>query len=132
MASAEEVVRGFCDAVSARDTEVLRPYLADDVVYHNIGMPAAIGVEDVLADLAGQWAMFGSVYEWEIVHIASVGDVVLTERTDRVGGDGPTMPVPVMGVFEVRDGRIAHLRDYFDLALVGKLGAGEDVAALLP
>jgi limonene-1,2-epoxide hydrolase len=32
--------------------------------------------------------------------------------------DGGELALPVMGVFEVRDGRIAAWRDYFDLATV--------------
>ncbi|MET0473326.1 MAG: limonene-1,2-epoxide hydrolase family protein, partial [Mycobacterium sp.] len=32
--------------------------------------------------------------------------------------DGRRIDLPVMGVFEVRDGRIAAWRDYFDLATV--------------
>jgi len=41
-------------------------------------------------------------------------------------------PVPVMGTFEVRDGRIVQWRDYFDMALTGRLMGGEDVRSLLP
>ncbi len=37
-----------------------------------------------------------------------------------------------MGTFEVRAGRIVQWRDYFDLALVSKLMAGDDAASLLP
>jgi limonene-1,2-epoxide hydrolase len=46
--------------------------------------------------------------------------------------NGVTAPVPVMGTFEVRDGRIVHWRDYFDMGLTGRLMGGEDVASLLP
>ena len=38
--------------------ESLRAYLADDVVYQNTGMPTAAGVDEVLANVAGQFAMF--------------------------------------------------------------------------
>jgi limonene-1,2-epoxide hydrolase len=41
---------------------------------------------------------------------------VLTERVDRfVFGETP-VAVPVMGAFEIRDGKISAWRDYFDLA----------------
>lgn len=57
---------------------------------------------------------------------------MLTERVDVITANGVTAPVPVMGTFEIRDGRIVAWRDYFDMALVGRLMAGEDSATLLP
>ena len=132
MATSEQVVRQFCDAVSKRDAELLRPMLADDVVYQNVGMPATTGIEDVLANVQGQWQMFSGVYEFQMVNIASAGDIVLTERIDVVGAEGQSNPVPLMGAFEVRDGKITRWRDYFDSSLIGKMMSGEDVTNLLP
>ncbi len=57
---------------------------------------------------------------------------MLTERVDEVTANGVTAPVPVMGTFEVRNGRIVRWRDYFDMGLTGRLMSGEDVTALLP
>jgi limonene-1,2-epoxide hydrolase len=129
--SSEEVVREFCALVSKRDVEVLRPLLDDEVVYHNIGMPATRGIEATLANLAGQWEMFSATYEWELRNLAVNGDTVLTERIDRVGPPGIVAPVPLMGVFEVRNGKIKDWRDYFDSALVGKLLGGDDTTELI-
>jgi limonene-1,2-epoxide hydrolase len=128
--SPEEVVRQFCSLVSKRDVDALRPLLDDDVVYHNIGMPASEGIEATLANVAGQWEMFPDSYEYEVRHLAASGNAVLTERIDRIGV-GVVAPVPVMGTFEVRDGKITHWRDYFDAALAGKLMAGEDTTGLI-
>jgi limonene-1,2-epoxide hydrolase len=131
-AKPEDVVRAFCDAVSKRDAEVLRPLLADGAVYHNVGMVPSVGVEAVLANLEGQWQMFSVVYDFQVRNLAASGDVVLTERVDVVGADGGSMPVPVMGAFEVRDGRITHWRDYFDTGLIARMSAGDDVSDLVP
>src|ERR1700685_3625278 len=128
--SSEEVVREFCALVSKRDVDVLRPLLDDDIVYHNIGMPATRGIEATLANLVGQWEMFSATYEWEIRNLAVNGNIVLTERIDSVGPPGVTAPVPLMGIFEVRNGKIKDWRDYFDSALVGKLLGGEDTTEL--
>lgn len=57
---------------------------------------------------------------------------MLTERVDEVTANGVMAPVPVMGTFEVRDGRIVQWRDYFDMGLTGRLIGGEDVTSLLP
>ena len=38
-----------------------------------------------------------------------------------------------MGAFDLRDGKIVAWRDYFDMGLIGRLMAGEDVdRTLLP
>jgi limonene-1,2-epoxide hydrolase len=120
MRSAEEVVREFCDAVSQRDADLLRPYFSDDVVYHNIPMDPAEGIEATMATID----MFLSIcegLEFEIHHLASDGAAVLTERTDTFTMQGRTAPLPVMGVFHVRDGKITAWRDYFDMGQVNAI-----------
>jgi len=52
---------------------------------------------------------------WEIRHIVADGDVVLTERLDHFVVGDARISVPCMGVFELRDGKIAAWRDYWDL-----------------
>ena len=54
--------------------------------------------------------------DWEIIQIAASGDVVLTERIDRFIGTDKTIELPVMGTFEMSDGKISAWRDYFDMA----------------
>jgi len=117
------VVRRFCESVSMKDIDRLRPLLTDDVVYHNIPMEPANGLEATLDALSGLFAMFETI-EFKVLNLASEGDVVLTERVDILSTDTATAPVPVMGIFEVRDGRISAWRDYFDLAQVGRLLGG--------
>jgi limonene-1,2-epoxide hydrolase len=53
--------------------------------------------------------------EFEVLGIASSGDLVFTERIDRFRMMGKTVALPVAGVFQVRDGKIAAWRDYFDM-----------------
>jgi len=106
-----------------KDIDRLRPLLTDDVVYHNIPMEPANGLEATLDALSGLFAMFETI-EFKVLNLASEGDVVLTERVDILSTDTATAPVPVMGIFEVRDGRISAWRDYFDLAQVGRLLGG--------
>jgi limonene-1,2-epoxide hydrolase len=129
--SPEEVVREFCASVSKRDEGLVRPLLADDVVYHNIGMAPSVGIDATVENLAGQWAMFPTTYEFEMRTAAAAGDVVLTERIDHIGSVETSYPVPVMGAFEVRDGKIVRWRDYFDTGLLGKMMGGEDVSGLI-
>lgn len=124
MGSPEATVREFCELVSTKDLEKLRPLLTEDVVYHNIPMEPSEGIEATLEALSTFFGMFKSM-EFQILNIASAGEVVLTERIDVLSTDAASAPLPVMGTFEVRDGRISAWRDYFDMAQVGKLlGAG--------
>ena len=117
MASPEEVVRDFCAAVSKRDASLLRPYFTDDVVYHNIPMDPAEGIEATMGVIEMFLGMCERL-EFEIHHLSSDGATVLTERTDTFTMKGTTAPLPVMGAFHVRDGKIAAWRDYFDMGQV--------------
>lgn len=120
----ESTVRQFCDAFGKGDAEALRPFFTDDVVYHNIPMEPAVGVDAAVAVLAGFFAMADRV-EIRITHLATAGDVVLTERIDEFTVGSTVAPLPVMGTFELSGGRIRAWRDYFDLAQVTAMFSGE-------
>ena len=117
MASAEQVVRDFCAAASTRDPEALRSFFSDDIVYHNIPMDPAEGIEATMAVL-NMFVTICEGLEFELHHVASDGATVLTERTDTFTINGRTAPLPVMGAFHVVDGKITAWRDYFDMAQV--------------
>ena len=117
MPSAEQVVRDFCAAASSRDPEALRSYFSDDVVYHNIPMEPAEGIEATMA-VVNMFVGMCDALEFEVHHLASDGTTVLTERTDTFTIKGKTAPLPVMGAFHVADGKITAWRDYFDMGQV--------------
>ncbi|GAB3018438.1 limonene-1,2-epoxide hydrolase family protein [Mycobacterium bourgelatii] len=134
MSSPIEVVREFCALMERRDPEALRPLLANNAVYQNVGMPAFTGVDAIVENLGAQFSMFPDAYAFEIVNIAADGPVVLTERLDYIQTPNGTKPaIPVMGTFVVGDdGKITRWTDYFDLNLTIKLLQGEDISALVP
>jgi limonene-1,2-epoxide hydrolase len=115
--NAERVVRDLCSALEKHDAEAFRPLLTDDVIYHNIPMEPAVGIEAAITFLAGFFAMFEST-AITILNLAVQGNVVLTERVDTFTLGEKTAPLPVMGAFEIRDGRVCAWRDYFDMAQV--------------
>jgi limonene-1,2-epoxide hydrolase len=117
MPSAEQVVRDFCAAASTRDPEVLRAFFSDDIVYHNIPMEPAEGLEATMA-VINMFVNMCEALEFEVHHLASDGSTVLTERTDTFTINGKTAPLPVMGAFHVVDGKITAWRDYFDMGQV--------------
>ena len=132
MSEAADVVRRFCDLMATRDTSALRPLLADDAVYQNTGMPASVGAEAIVENLAGQFGAFPDSYEYKTINLAADGDVVLTERLDLIKTPTGVQGVPVMGTFVVRAGKITRWTDYWDTTLPAKMMTGEDVSALVP
>jgi limonene-1,2-epoxide hydrolase len=120
---AERVVRDLCDAFAKHDAEAIRPLLADDVVYHNMPMDPIVGIEDAVGFINGFFGMFDSLVI-ETLHLAVIGSVVLTERIDTFTLGDAVCPLPVMGTFEVRNGKISAWRDYFDMAQITAMVSG--------
>ena len=109
-----DVVRAFIAAWNANDLDAIVSFLADDVFYHNIPVEPIRGraaVEQYLRG-AGPW----DSVQWDLLSIAENGSKVLTERIDGFVIKGARVSLPVMGTFELENGRITAWRDYFDLA----------------
>ncbi len=121
---AERVVRDMCDAFAKHDAEALRPYFTDDVVYHNIPMDPAVGLDATIAFVEGFFAMCDGM-TIETLHLAVRDNIVLTERVDTFKVGDIVAALPVMGTFEMRDGKISAWRDYFDLGQITKMLSGE-------
>jgi limonene-1,2-epoxide hydrolase len=109
-----ETVLAFCEAWGRLDMDRIIAMLAPEIEYHNIPLQPLAGKVEVERYLRSV-GPFESC-EWEVVSIAANGDKVLTERIDRMVTGGVSISLPVMGVFEVADGKIRRWRDYFDLA----------------
>jgi limonene-1,2-epoxide hydrolase len=133
MVDAIQVVQDFCNLMVKRDAEALRPFLAEDAIYQNVGKPPCVGVAAIVQNLASQFAAFPDSYEYRMENIAAHCEVVLTERLDMIRDPaGRLHGVPVMGAFEVRGGKIQRWTDYWDSALVAKMLGGDDVSDLVP
>jgi limonene-1,2-epoxide hydrolase len=74
----------------------------------------AVGTEAIRVVL-GMFVPPAEQIDWEILSIASSGNVVFTERVDRFVIGGTQIELPVAGVFEIEGGKITAWRDYFDL-----------------
>jgi limonene-1,2-epoxide hydrolase len=120
---AEKLVREFCDAFGKHDAAALRPFFTDDVVYHNIPMDPAVGIDATIAFIEGFFGMCDGMVI-ETTHLAVRDNVVLTERIDTFTMGQITAPLPVMGTFEIRDGKICAWRDYFDMAQITAMLSG--------
>ena len=109
-----ELVRKFCAEWTKPDIPKMMDYFTDDAVYHNMPLQPIKG-KDAIQGVIEQFLAPFERGDWEITHIAAAGDTVLTERIDRFIGE-KTVELPVMGTFEIADGKIAAWRDYFDMA----------------
>jgi limonene-1,2-epoxide hydrolase len=110
----EAFVAAFIAAWPGGDATELASFFSEDAVYHNGPMEPIRGREAIHASLASFMGMGGEVGV-DIGHLVADGAIVMTERVDRFVGTAKTISLPVMGVFEVRDGAITAWRDYFDL-----------------
>ena len=116
MADAKQVVLDFCMAWETLDKQRILDAFTDDAVYHNMPMAPATGKEAIgqlITMILGQAA---DGVKFEIRNIVADGDVVLTERVDTFTLGEKKIKLDVMGTFELRGGKIAAWRDYFDLA----------------
>ena len=114
MGDATTIVRDFCAAWKTGDIDALMEYFADDAVYHNIPVAPVTG-KDAIRSTIQMFTTGVDAMEFRVTNIAAAGDVVLTERVDVFTLPAATIELPVMGTFEVRDGKIVAWRDYFDL-----------------
>jgi len=116
MSDNQAVVRDFIDACNDNDLERVMGFFTEDCVYHNIPVAPVTGPDAIRAVLSGFMGMSREI-DWVTHNLAETGNgVVLTERTDRFLIGQKWIELPVMGAFDLRDGRICGWRDYFDMA----------------
>ena len=116
--SPDDLVTEFCAKWTNPDPQELAAHFTEAGVYHNIPMTPVVGREAIAAFIAEFTAMVDGI-DFHVHHQVSSGNLVFNERTDVMRfKDGRTLPLPVVGVFEMVDGQIASWRDYFDMATV--------------
>lgn len=112
-----DVVNAFLRAAAARDYETALPLVADDIEYQNMMLPAVHG-KDAMVETLEMMQGFCESSTWEVLQELASGELVMNERVDTFVMNGVSTPLPVAGVFTVRDGKIVLWRDYFDLQTI--------------
>ena len=124
MADYNQLIADFIAAWGARDIDRVMGFFTDDAVYINIPMdPPNEGKVAIRAFIEGFIPNCSSI-EFTVHHQVAAGDIVMNERTDKLVIGGHTIELPVMGVFEIRDGKISAWRDYFDMKPFQAIGLG--------
>ena len=109
----EEIIREFISSWSELNADKLADFFSEDGVYHNIPMEPVKGKENVRKFIAG-FIQPWTETTWDILSIASAGELVIVERLDRTQAGDKAVDLPCVGVFEMQDGKIKVWRDYFD------------------
>jgi limonene-1,2-epoxide hydrolase len=111
-----DVVKRFCATWKTGDPDALAAFFTDDATYQNMMDEPWHGQEKIRQVFRSFYTFTRSI-DFTIRSLAATGDTVLTERTDIcTTTEEVTAHLPVAGVFELRDGRIAAWRDYYDNA----------------
>jgi len=108
------LIRRFLEACVRADPDDFAGYFAEDAVWWNSPWQPCKR-RDVIRETLRRGAQRMTALPWEVIHIVGDGDVVMTERVDHFLVGATRVSVPCMGIFELRDGKIAAWRDYWDL-----------------
>lgn len=129
----DQLVTQFCAEWIEPDPAKIAEYFADDAVYHNIPMEPVIGRDAIREFIAGFIVAFGGI-DFRVHRQVTDGGqspnaeessgVVMNERIDVFTLNGVVVELPVVGVFEITDGKITTWRDYFDMAPIQAAAGG--------
>ena len=114
MSNNEQTIRDFISAWSRLNVDELVDYFCEDGIYHNMPTDPVAGHEALRAFI-GAFLSNWEKTDWEILNLLVDGDTVMVERMDRTVATGKNVDLPCCGVFEMRHGKIAVWRDYFDM-----------------
>jgi limonene-1,2-epoxide hydrolase len=112
-AANDALVRAFIAAWERRDTDLIVGSFTEDGVYHSMPLSPIVGQEAIRAWVEG----FADKPpgRLDIRNQVASDDLVMNERVDSIMLNGRPVTLPIMGVFEIEDGRIKAWREYFDL-----------------
>lgn len=109
-----DTIRAFIAAWEAQSVDKIMDGFAPDARWLNIGLPEAVGHE-AIRKMVEPFVKSAQSVRFDVHHIAETADgAVLTERTDIFETGGRKMAFDVMGIFELKDGKITNWREYFD------------------
>lgn len=112
-----EIVQSFYKAWAAGDLDGSLAYCTDDIVWDNVPLKPFEGKERV-RDFLEKFARGMSNTRYDIRNHLESGDLLMLEGVENYDKGEHSVSVPYMALFKFRGGRIAEMRDYFDLATV--------------
>ncbi|HQP20285.1 MULTISPECIES: nuclear transport factor 2 family protein [Phenylobacterium] len=125
-ASRIAVAKEMIAAWKAADWKKVGDLFAENGVLRSMMLPeSTVGRQAIYERIAalGKGAPGGVTLD--VVHMGVIDGQVFIERVDRFVYNGKPGAVPVVGVLDIRDGKVQEWREYYDRAeLLKALGAG--------
>src|ERR1700753_3894430 len=121
----EQLVLDFIHAAYGQrmDVAAMAALMSDDFVWqlHVPLSPLVVGREAARAELEKHSQLSTGMIEGSHIRtIVSNDDTVVVERVDINAMNGVEVSFNVVAIFEVRDGKIGHWREYWDAAHVAR------------
>lgn len=112
-----ELVASLIKGWETLDADVVADCFAQDGIWHNMPYPPVQG-RAAIAEAIRRFISTATKVRFVVRHLGEIAPgVVVSERNDIFSmKDGRTVDIPVMGVFEIANGKITSWRDYFDAA----------------
>ncbi len=120
------VTKDMIAAWKAADWKKVADLFAPNGVLRSMMLEPVVGRDAIYARIAalGKGAPGGVTLD--VSHMGVIDGLVFIERTDRFVYNGKPGAVPVVGVLDIRDGKVQEWREYYDRAeLMKALGAKE-------
>lgn len=123
------VVEQMIHAWNVRDWKQVGDLFAEDGVLHSMMIEPVAGRAAIAERINALGAGIQSI-TLHIRNIGVVGEVVVIERVDEFVYNGHHGKVPVVGVLEIKDGKVKEWREYYDRAeLLAEMGVAPPPAA---
>jgi limonene-1,2-epoxide hydrolase len=110
-----QTVHDFLVACASGDLDSALAMVDWDIEYDNVPVGKVFGRDGVRSVLTSGIMAAADDVEWVVLRQVAQGEVVMSERVDRFRIGDQWLEIPVVGVFEVSDGKILLWRDYFDV-----------------
>jgi len=120
------VAREMIAAWKAADWCKVGDLFAEKGVLRSMMIEPVVGRQAIYERIAalGKGAPGGVVLD--VAHMGVIDGLVFIERTDRFVYNGKSGAVPVVGVLDIRDGKVQEWREYYDRAeLLREMGVSE-------
>jgi len=110
----EKIVTELLNAWSRLDFAAAVGLVADSFAYQPDPSAKLIKGKDAVLAEWQSYLKFMRSYEFKVLHMLSSQNVVTMERLEWIGTKRGKIELPIMGIFEVSDGKISAWRDYWD------------------
>lgn len=124
-ASRIAVARQMIGAWKAADWRKVADLFAEDGVLRSMMLEPVVGRAAIYERVAalGKGAPDGVTLD--VAHMGVIDGLVFLERTDRFVYNGHPGAVPVVGVLDIRDGKVREWREYYDRASLERALRGD-------